>query len=132
MTAGFVGAVMAVVAGVVLGAGDRRILVSPPEAVVESFLRALERGRLPQARKYLSDGARRETSIDRLREAKARLDSRTGDVLDVKGEGASISGDAAEAAAIVRTRTGGEVRFAVRLRREAGEWRVREVEGVLP
>lgn len=129
MTAALITAALAVVAGAVFGLGDGRVMVSPPEAVVEDFMRALERGRLPQARKYLSADGRAAARLD---DARARLDARIGEMQDVKGEKGRISGDEAEAAAVIKTRKRGEVRLGVRLHRETGEWRIRHVEGLLP
>jgi hypothetical protein len=132
MTAAMVAAALAVVAIAVFGLGDGRAMVSPPAAVVENFVRAVERGRFPQALKYLSANARGPISPARLAEAKARLESRIGRIEDVKGEEGWLAGDDAEAAAILKTRRSGEVRLALRLEREWGEWRVTGIEGLAP
>lgn len=132
MTAGLIAAALAVIAVAVFGLGDGRTMVSPPEAVAENFVRALECGRFPQAHKYLSAEARRRISDARLAEATERLESRIGRIEDVKGDEGWLAGDEAEAGAVVKTRTAGAVRLALRFRREMGEWRVAGIEGLGP
>jgi hypothetical protein len=132
MMAGMVAAAMAVVAATVFGLGDRRTMVSPPEAVVEDLLRALECRRYPQALKYFTRSAREKVSADQLAEATRRLESRIGRIEDVKGEEGWLSGDDAEATAVLRTDKADEVRVPLRLRRDLGEWRLTGIEGLSP
>jgi hypothetical protein len=129
---GLVAGTLALLAAVVFGLGDRRTMVSPPEAVVENFVRALGRGRFPQAHRYLSSEAGRRITVARLAEATRHLESRIGDIRDVKGEEGRLSGDDAEAIALVQTPDAGEVRLPLRLHREAGEWRLLGIEGLTP
>jgi hypothetical protein len=132
LTAAIIAVALAVVAAAVFGFGDRRTMVSPPEAVVENFVRALGRGRFPQAHKYLSTDARRGISVPRLAEATALLESRIGGIREVKGEKGWLAGDDAAAVALVKTQDARAVRLALRLRREMGEWRLVGIEGLAP
>lgn len=129
---GMIAAALAVVAIAVFGRGDGRTMVSPPEAVAEDFVRALERGRFPQAHKYLSAAARRRISTARLAEATESLEARIGRIEDVKGEKGWLSGDDAEASAVVKTQRAAGVRLPLRFHREAGEWRVVGIVGLAP
>jgi hypothetical protein len=132
MLAGMIAAALAVVAIAVFGLGDGRTTVSPPEAVAESFVRALERGRFPQAHKYLSSADRPRISAARLAEVTARLQSRIGRIEDVRGEEGWLAGDDAEAAAVVKTQRSGDVRLPLRFHREMGEWRVVGIAALEP
>ena len=67
MTCGLVAVSLALIALAVFGFDDRRTLVSPPAAVVEDFVRALQCRRFPQAHKYLASAARSRVSVDALR-----------------------------------------------------------------
>ena len=131
-TLGLVAGALALVAAVVFGAGDARTFVSPPEAVAEDFVHALEMERYPQACKYLSSAARARIGPRDLEQATARLESRIGPIEDVRGEEGWTAGDDAEALAVVRTRETESATLRLRLRRERGVWRVMGIEGLAP
>ena len=122
---------LALCAAAVFGGGDRRILVSPPEAIAEDFLRAVRMKRYPQAAKYLSQEARAQVGEADLAAVRDRLEAVVGGIEDVRGEESRITGDGAEAGAEIRglART---TTVALRLRREKGEWRVEGIEGLAP
>lgn len=122
---------LALLATAVFGLGDGRTFVSPPGAVAESFVRALQCRRFPQAHRYLSAETRSRVTVETLAEATERLEARRGRIEDVKGEDAWLAGDAAEGAAMVKTRAG-ETRLALPMRRESGEWRVTGIDGLTP
>ena len=132
MTIAAVAVFLGSIAAVVFGLGDGSTFVSPPEAIVEDALRAASRKRFPQAMKYFSAAARRSLSPEAVAEATRRLEARVGRIEDVKGEARSMTGDAAEAFAVVRTERSDGIRLAMRLRREKGEWRLTGIEGLAP
>jgi hypothetical protein len=111
-------AFLGIAAAAVFGLGDARVLVPPPEAVAEEFLRSLQTHRYPQARQDLDRGLREGVSGDELRDLWTRVERRVGHVRDVRGEKAGAPG---EAHGILVTEDG-EIRVTFRLSREHGEW----------
>ena len=124
-------AALALCAAAVFGGGDRRILVSPPEAIAEDFLRAVWMKRYPQAAKYLSETARAKVGERDLAAVRARLDEAVGGIEDVRGEEGWIAGDAAEAGAEIRGRAR-SLTVSLPMGREKGEWRVAGIDGLAP
>jgi type II secretory pathway pseudopilin PulG len=120
-------AIMAVLLGAVaaalFGARDGRVLVSPPEAVGEGFLRALQNRRYDQARPLLSAELREGTSADDLRALHQALEARFGRIEEVEGEKGLVPSEAVE---VLRT-TSGRHPLTLRLRREHGEWRLADL-----
>ena len=131
VTLAIVAAALAVCAAAVFGAGDRRTLVSPPEAIAEDFLRAVWMKRHSQARKYLGAQAKAGVGEEELARLRARLEEAAGGIEDVRGEAGWIAGDVAEAGAEIRGR---EKTLHVRLpfSRETGEWRLTGIESLTP
>lgn len=127
-----VAAALGFIAMVVFGLGDRSTFVSPPEAVVEDAVRAVQCRRYPQAMKYFTADARERLSPEAVGDATRGLESRVGRIEDVKGEAGRMAADDAEAYAVIRTDRSDEVRVAMRLRREKGEWRLTGLEGLAP
>ena len=119
-----VAAALAVVAAAVFGLGDRRTLVPPPEAVVESFVRELETGRYQRATGYLSTELQPNVKPEQLRAWTSRLLARTGDIIDVRGEPGWLAGDRAEAYARLKTERAGEPALRFTLYREEGVWKI--------
>ena len=115
------------IAGAVFGLGDRGVLVSPPEAVAENFMRALSTGRYDMALPYLSDGLARTTDAASLKAYKDRLEAKTGAIEEVKGENGRILGEQAVADAVLKTERAGEVTVPLRMERSEGEWTIRHI-----
>jgi len=107
--------------------GDRRTLVPPPDAVVESFTRAIAMGREDQAIPYLSEELARTVTDEDLRRYGEPISDGPGMVHEVRGELERIAGDRATATARCRSRTG-EWRLRFELRREKGLWRISRLE----
>jgi len=123
-------ATLGLVAVVVFGLGDRRTFVSPPEAVVEDLVRALQCRRFRQSAKYFTRDARARVSPALLADVTARLESRIGRIEKVAAEDGWMAGDDAEAVAVLGTDQRDDVRVPLRLHREKGEWRVVGIEGL--
>lgn len=107
-----------------VSAGDRSILVPPPESVAEDFGRALVHRRLRALRAEMApELAERtgEADVDAWRAALPRH------VEQVEGEALERSPELAHADALFRSPTG-DRRLPLRLRRVDGLWRVTAVE----
>lgn len=93
---------LAVVAGVVLAGGDSTVLVEPPEAVAETFVRDLVARRHELAMSYVEE--RSGVSLTTVRLGAEELRARAGDVVpnDVDGRDSVISGSRAEAEVEIR------------------------------
>lgn len=64
--------------------GDRELMVSPPDAVAEGFVRETVTGRYARARQYLADPE--STSDDDVREIEEFIESRVGEPSEVEAE----------------------------------------------
>ncbi|HSE21708.1 MAG TPA: hypothetical protein VLB68_08605, partial [Pyrinomonadaceae bacterium] len=115
---------LCLIGAAVFGANDKETFVSPPEATVEGFVRAIVAGRYSRATPHLSRRASTRIHEAELRNFANEIKNGT-KVLDVRGEPISIIGDVAEAVAIVRTASD-ERRVAFRLVREEGVWFIDE------
>ena len=113
---------MMVIAVWVFAAGDRQMLVPPPDAVGEGFLRQLTARRYDRVDSYLSH-ARQEWSAAALRRQFDSLWRYTGPVNQVDAELVSIDGDRARAVATAHGDLA-DARVLVELIRERGVWKV--------
>jgi hypothetical protein len=121
---------LGVTAGSLFGLRDRSVLASPPEAVVEDFMRKLETGRYVRAHGDLSDDVARQVTADSLRSLLHALEARVGAIVDVHGERRWMTRPAARAAAILTTERGQEVEVEFPLEWSKGEWSVADVRGL--
>lgn len=69
---------LAVVAAAVFAGGDRSVLVPPPDAVTEAFVRELAMERYEPAQRYLSSDVQRQISPSALAASFEPLRARTG------------------------------------------------------
>jgi len=113
---------LGVVAGSVGAGHDTDILVSPPEAVVEQFVRKLAGARYDVALAHLDD--RSPAVRVRIRTTSDALRARAGAIGQVEGRRGVIDGDRATATAIVTTERAGDITMEFRLIRHAGSWRI--------
>jgi hypothetical protein len=118
---------LALVAADVFGLGDRHILVSPPDAVTEGFVRELVTNRYEMALPYLSDDLAQQVNAEQLKQATQQLRRRTGRISNVTGEEGWIKGDQAAAGVLLDTEKAGELHLHFRLTREQGEWAVSDL-----
>jgi hypothetical protein len=108
-------------AGVALG--DRRLFVSPPEAVVENFVRHLAARRYDRARAVLDRDRASYTTLEQLRELVGLLKEQTGSIVSIDGRRGTIGRHEAMATAqVVGDRAPMDVGF--RLSWEDGRWRI--------
>jgi hypothetical protein len=114
----------AVVAGSVVAGGDTSTLVSPPEAVVEEFVRKLATGRYNVARAHLVEDS--PTARERIREASDTLRARAGAINQVEGKPGAIDGDRATATVLISTARAGDITMEFALMRSSGSWRIAE------
>lgn len=115
---------LALVAGSVVAGHDTSTFVSPPEAVVEQFVRKLATARYDVARAHLADDS--PAARDRIRAASDTLRARAGAITQVEGKPGVIDGDRATATAVVTTERAGEISMEFRLIRRTGSWRIVE------
>jgi hypothetical protein len=115
------GALAVVAAGVVVG-HDTATLVSPPDAVVEQFVRKLAGARYDVALAHLVDGS--AAMRDRIRTTSDALRARAGAIGQVEGKRGVMDGDRATATVVVTTERAGEIMIEFRLIRHAGSWRI--------
>ena len=119
--------VVAVLLGIVWTAvftlGDTGILVSPPEAVAEQFLRSLQTRRYEQARAQLASELKTRTAAGDLRRLHQDLETRVGRIEKVEGE----KGAAPEEAHCRLETDRGQVRVTLPFERASGEWHVRDL-----
>lgn len=107
-------------------AGDRQTLVPPPDAVAESFARALVEERYELAVKYLSRALRTEAGPETLRERYAIVRSTLGPPNGVHAQLDAIGTGEAAARATIES-GGGSAVLSLRFVREHGLWSVREL-----
>ena len=117
---------LALVAAAVFGLGDKTTLVPPPEAVVESFVRALQAERYDGAMTLLSEDLQTKVEPGTLRSLAERLRQRAGKILDAQGEAGWIDGDRAEACARLQTERG-QTLFKFPLSRGKGLWSIQSL-----
>ena len=118
-----IAAALAVVAGSVTAGHDRGTLVSPPDAVVEQFVRKLAGARYDVALAHLEDGS--PAMRERIRMTSDALRARAGAIDQVEGKPGAIEGDEATATAVLTTERAGDITMEFRLIRRAGSWRIR-------
>ena len=122
---------LGVAAGTVFALGDRSVLVSPPEAVVEDFVRALATDRYDRAVPYLSKEIGSRVGTDSLRALTQALESRIGDIEDVRCERFWMTRDNAAAFAVL-TATGADlVSFELPLTWTGPEWAIAGLHGLV-
>ena len=113
---------LAVVAVSVIAGHDASTLVSPPDAVVEQFVRKLAAGRYEVARAHLADDS--PAMRERIRMTSDALRARAGAIHQVEGKQGVIDGDRATVTAVVTTERAGEITRKFTLIRRAGSWRI--------
>jgi len=113
---------LALVAVSVVAGRDTRTLVSPPEAVVEQFVRKLAAARYDVARAHLADDS--PAIRERIQTTSDALRARAGAIIQVEGRPGVIDGDRATTTAVVTTERAGEITMEFRLIRRAGSWRI--------
>jgi hypothetical protein len=121
-----VAGLLGIVAAAVLGGGDGRVLVSPPETVAEGFLHALQTRRYEQARQHLTFELRARTPHGELRSLHGAMEARWGRIEKVGGERAPVP----DAAVGLLRASNGNARLTLLFRREHGEWRLRELNAL--
>jgi hypothetical protein len=114
------------VAAAVFGAGDRAMLVPPPDAVAESFVRELVTGRYDLATKYLESAVRRRLGADGLRRRYEPMRRSLGKIDQVEADMEFIDGERAGARARVEG-DAGTAAMAMRFGREYGLWVVSDL-----
>ena len=115
------GALAVVVVSVIAG-HDASTLVSPPDAVVEQFVRKLAAGRYEVARAHLADDS--PAMRERIRMTSDALRARAGAINQVEGKQGVIDRDRATVKAVVTTERAGEITMEFTLIRRAGSWRI--------
>ena len=115
-------AALGIAGAAVFALGDRSMLVPPPEAEVETFVRQLATGRFERALPHLSRRAAGRTSRDSLRARFLALEARIGKVRDVKGQLLTQARDTAYAEAVLDAEGASGLPLAFRLVREDGVW----------
>ncbi len=113
---------LAVLVGVVVFGHDTATLVSPPDAVVEQFVRKLAGARYDVALAHLEDGS--PAMRDRIRTTSNALRARAGAIGQVEGKRGVVDADRATATAVVTTERAGTITMEFRLIRHAGSWRI--------
>jgi hypothetical protein len=117
-------------AGALFGFRDRSVLASPPEATVEDFVRKLATKRYARAHADLSDDVAEQVTPDSLRTLLHALESRVGEIVDVRGERLWLTPVSGRAAAILETSRRREVTVEFPLTWSNGEWDVAGVRGL--
>ena len=117
-------------AAALFGLGDRSVLASPPESVVEDFMRKLETGRYVRARDDLSDDIAQQIGPDSLRTLLHALEARVGEIVDVRGERVWMTRGTARATAVLETDRQREVEIELPLVWASGEWSVSDLRGL--
>ena len=106
-----------------ISAGDRDVLVSPPEVVAEEFTRSVAGGRYDPARKDLSDEVRAAIGTNDLQSLRSAIEGSAGDIETIEGEPGDLG--ASEATASVQVKgDAGSASLSMQLRHEHGEWKI--------
>jgi hypothetical protein len=121
---------LGVAAGSLFGLRDRSVLASPPESVVEDFVRKLAAGRYVRAHGDLSDDLAGQVGPDSLRSLLLALERRVGEIVDVRGERLWMTRGGARARAILKTSRHSEVEVEFPLQWSSGEWSVADLGGL--
>ena len=124
------GLAVGVTAASLMGLRDRSVLASPPEAVVEDFMRKLATTRYVRAHGDLSEDLAAQVSPDSLRSLLRSLESRVGGIVDVRGERLWMTDGSARAAAVLETDRGRQVEVDFPLAWAHGEWAVADLRGL--
>jgi hypothetical protein len=101
---------------------DRMTLVSPPEAVVEEFVRKLAGGRYDVAMQHLEQDSPEMRA--RVRDTSDTLRARAGGINQVEGQEGTMDGDMATASARITTERAGEITMDFTLFRRQGSWKI--------
>ncbi len=104
--------------------GDDSVFTTPPELVVEDFMKEMALGRYERARPFLEDHVEERATAPVLQGLEHRLRNRLGTILDVSGEPVWKRGRSAVAAARVESDENGTVLLRFPLRFESGVWRI--------
>lgn len=123
IVAAVVAGALGIVAGSVGAGHDTGTLVSPPDAVVEQFVRKLAGARYDVALAHLEDDS--PAMRERVRMTSDALRARAGAIDQVEGRAGAIEGDEATATAVLTTERAGNMTMEFRLIRRAGSWRIR-------
>jgi hypothetical protein len=115
---------LAVVGAVVIGGQDTTYFVPPPEAVAESFTRAVAARRYDRAVAHV-DPRSGLTEINARLGGEA-LHERAGSIETVEGDPGVIAGDNATASAVLITEKAGRVRYFFKLTRTGYLWKISE------
>ena len=99
-----------------------------PGAVVEKFVRQVSRDRFSKATLLLSAGLERTATPEALSAWAREAESGLGEVRRVRGETEWISGEEAEATAVLESEHR-ERRLRFALKREDGEWAIARLDG---
>jgi hypothetical protein len=116
----------------VFALGDRTVLVAPPEAVAEGFVRKIVTERYDVAMDQLSSGLRRKVKPEQLRAAWRRLKPGIGEVEDVSGEPGPVHGDEAEASAVLENQRRDKIPLRLHFKREHGAWAIDDLGELAP
>jgi hypothetical protein len=116
------------VTGAAVSSGDRQTLVPAPEAVAEGFARQISEARYALARRHLSRGLRQSENAERLRASFEPVLLRLGEPNGVSAEGEWMADDRAAARALIEAERGTAV-LRLRMKREAGLWKIDELPG---
>jgi hypothetical protein len=101
---------------------DTGALVSPPEAVVEQFMRQVANGHYELAIERAAD--RRASRLADLRRHGERLRVLAPIIDRIDGEPGTIAGDTATASALIHVDGGADLRWRFTLARRSGLWKV--------
>jgi hypothetical protein len=115
---------LAIIGAVVIGGQDTTYLVPPPQAVAESFTRAIAARRYDRAMAQV-DPQSGITAINARLGGEA-LHERSGSIENVEGDPGVIAGDYATASAVLTTEKAGRVRYFFKLTRTGYLWKIVE------
>ena len=123
-----VGLVVAAAASI---SGDRSIMVPPPDARAEAFVRELATHRYKLARRYVAADMRRHISAEMLQQAFGRVTAQIGTVQDVQAQLLWSDRSHALARAEVRGTSGVRLPLQFGLVWEHGRWAINELPSLL-
>lgn len=128
LIAGLALASVAAVAIARIRVADRSLVASPPEAVIEGFVRELARHRFDHALPYLSKHLLAQTIPMTLEVRVQAIEQRAGKLSNVRGMPQWSVGTRAYAVAALDTARAGPLRLGFGLVREdSGAWRIDEL-----